>query len=142
MYEALLGKPPTPEHLQRFRLECRRGDWGRLKEKIIKTNKSVSFHYINWKTGATPVSPVKLNLFGTYLDSQAKTCPLESLYSKINLYVLGIYFNPVLVQKADTPWYFKRHWKMAFIKLAEQWPNITSIDDLPASRLGLMLLCR
>ena len=53
-----------------------------------------------------------------------------------------MYFRPELVDKAVTPWYFKSFWKTAFADLAAQWPNLTDADDLPASRLGTMLLTR
>ena len=53
-----------------------------------------------------------------------------------------MYFRPDLVDKAVTPWYFKSFWKKAFADLAAQWPNLTDVDDLPASRLGTMLLTR
>ena len=68
-------------------------------------------------------------------DILVRTSTLKSLH-------LGLYFRAELVDKADTPWYFKAAWKQAFKDLADKWPNVTCADELPASRLGTMLLTR
>ena len=75
MYKALIGTEPTPEHLIRFRLEVRRGDWQKTKDMVVRTNKSITWHYISRKATAESVSPVKLYLFGMYLGFLARTCP-------------------------------------------------------------------
>ena len=82
MYKALIGTDPTPEHLIRFRLEVRRGEWQKTKDMVIRTNKSITWHYISRKATAESISPVKLYLFGMYLDFPAKTCPPVLFYPR------------------------------------------------------------
>ena len=73
MYKAVTGKDPSPDHVTRFRLECRRGDWAKTVKMIARTNKSINWHLRIRRSSITPVEKTKLYLFGEYLNVLAKT---------------------------------------------------------------------